>query len=706
MIKNSNSYKNLSPEQLEEHFSNFIINSWSYSKCTQFARNELGFEMIYIYREPIRKSSTTIAGNAYHSALQLFFDSKKDKKEVDIIDLEKHVIDYIEKVPVNDWKIQKTTPTVEESKKKAVETSIKLVRNFFDEIDIYLEDISEILFVEVKGNEFVSVAGEEIPLPCNFVIDLVVKTKRNTIAIIDHKSKNSFSDDKDVNFSIGVQAITYAIGFEEKTKMPVDEVWFIENKYSSNRDKSPQLQKNIVELDLNTRRIYEMMLYEPLSRMIDAITNPNYIYLMNESDNFLDKEEQYEFMFRRMISEIDDFNIDESKRHLISQRHKKVRDSSSKTIAPSVIKKFRENAATFIQYDLTHKNMTEKEKIEHVLRTFGLKVEVAHSFEGYSSCTHLLEVSFGCKVSDIQKYKLDLANQLNVSNVRIPKDLRVYQGKSYVEVEFSKKADSYLSFNESDLIDLKIPIGKNNLGEIIYLDLDNHSTPHALVCGATGSGKTESLVSTIEYAKLAKINDIVILDTKHDFRRRNVEGAEIICEIEEIEAKMAELVEEMNERVKSGVNTKKLIIFDEFADALAQSRQGKKLDIYEMQEVGFYRQTKEMIENGIPAQPKMQKVLIGRDNSLEENLRILLQKGRSLGFRIIAATQRASTKIITGDAKANFPVQICFYVPKAVDSMVVLDEAGAELLQGKGDGLIKSPEFKELVRFQGYFFNK
>ena len=101
--------------------------------------------------------------------------------------------------------------------------------------------------------------------------------------------------------------------------------------------------------------------------------------------------------------------------------------------------------------------------------------------------------------------------------------------------------------------------------------------------------------------------------------------------------------------------------------------------------------------------PKYSKVKTAELKSLEENLRILLQKGRSVGYRIISATQRASTKVITGDAKVNYPVQICFRVPKEIDSRVVLDDAGAETLAGMGDGLIKSPEYQDLVRFQAFY---
>ena len=111
---------------------------------------------------------------------------------------------------------------------------------------------------------------------------------------------------------------------------------------------------------------------------------------------------------------------------------------------------------------------------------------------------------------------------------------------------------------------------------------------------------------------------------------------------------------------KNSIFEKKVIIFDEFADALALSKSGKELDIYEVQEVGTYKLTAELALAGVAPQVKTQRVKTGVYKSLEENLRILLQKGRSLGYRITAATQRASTKIITGDTKTNMPVQICF----------------------------------------------
>jgi hypothetical protein len=242
---------------------------------------------------------------------------------------------------------------------------------------------------------------------------------------------------------------------------------------------------------------------------------------------------------------------------------------------------------------------------------------------------------------------------------------------------------------------LRIPLGIDNFKKTVEWDLNNQSTPHMLVCGATGSGKSVFLRSTIEYARAAGINNVIIFDPKFEFASEYIgkSGVHVYSDIGEIELEMMTLVEEMNRMVKAGEDSKTMVIFDEFADAVANSRKGNELKNFSNEIVGAYKD----------GRPKTKRVCASVDKSLEENLRILLQKGRSSGFRIIAATQRASAKVITGDAKVNFPVQVCFRVPKEIDSKVVIDESGAESLQGKGDGLIKSPEYLDTIRFQAFY---
>ena len=691
-----NKYSQLNVSELEDLFSHFLIDSWSYSKVNTFARNEKEFERVYVYREPSRSSASSVAGNAYHSALEFFFNSIKENRVCDIAGMQAVAYDRIDSIPANQWKLQKTTPTVDACKTEATKNVTTLINNFLSEQSQYcISDIAEIIGVEMRVETWMSINGVDIPLPCHAVIDLVLRLKDGRVIIIDHKSKASYTDEKEVALVTGKQAITYVKALQAQTDMLADEVWFIENKASKNRDGSSQLRPHKVIITNDTLRLYEALLYEPLKRMLEAVSDPDYVYMINDSDTISDRAELYAFWAKTMIAEVDDFNIPDDKRPLIIQRLKKIRDASISTISPKVITSFKKNAATFITYDLSMSDMTNKEKIEHTLRTFGHIVSVAHVIDGYSSDTYLIEPSAGVKLSNIINYKLDMANALNVNNVRIGKDLMVYNGKSYLYMEVSKKRTKDLSWDQSFLKDERIPIGIDNFGRVIVWDLNNHATPHMLICGATGSGKSVSIYSTIHYAIQAGINDIHIMDPKYEFTSMglNNSGIHVYNEIEDIENAMLQLVEGMKARVKSGQHNRTLIVFDEFADAVSAARSGTQLDIKEDRVEGLYR-------NG---QPKVKKVTVGRIKSLEENLKILLQKGRSLGFRIIAATQRASVQVITGDAKVNFPVQICFRVPKEIDSKVVLDEAGAETLAGKGDGMMKSPEYFDIVRFQGFY---
>lgn len=687
-------YKTWQPDQIDNLLSNFLISSWSFSKLSQFARNEKAFEMFYIYNVKGKSSASAIAGQAYHYALDKYFSAKKEGNVLDLVALEVFAFEYIDKVSNGFWKTQKTTPTVAECKEKALKDTAALLKNFFGEIGKYIDEIKEVIEVEIYCDEWLTINGVDIPLPCHLKIDLVVLTIDDKIVIIDHKSKSKFSDEQELKLGIGQQAITYVIGYETKSGLAIDEIWFVENKISQNKDKSiPQVMPFKVKLDKDTRRLYECLLYEPLKRMLEAVQNPDYVYLINTSDNFVDQAELYNFWCTTMLAEVTDFDIEASKKEKIEQRLRKIRDASIAAINPKVVREFQKNATEFIQYDFSDKKMSQQEKIEHILRSFGIIVKVAFQFDGYSSNTYLLEVSAGVKITSIHSHKLDIANALDVSAVRITNDLVIHNGKAYVSIEFAKKREKDLVFDPSALQGMRIPLGKDNYGNTVVWDLDNHSTPHGLVCGATGSGKSVLIRSTIEYAKLAGVDKIIIFDPKYEFMEYADSDIEVYNDILEIEQQTANQVTIMNGLVKSGMKKRTVIIFDEFADAVAMSRKGAELKTFEMIETGQYA-------NGMA---KMSLKNTGEMKSLEENLKVLLQKGRSTGFRIMAATQRASVKVITGDAKVNFPVQICFRVPKEADSRVVLDEAGAESLAGMGDGLIRSPEYKEMVRFQAFY---
>lgn len=664
-------YESYTPDRLEEHFANYLTDSWSYSKVSCFARNEKSFEKQYIYLEPDRRSSSSVAGNAYHAAMEEFFSTMQrtcNSRIPDVVSLEQRAFEYInDKVYPNEWKLQKTTPTVEDCIADASRKAVSLIRNFYGERDLYLADIGKIIAIEDRYEEWLTVNGVDIPLPCHAVIDLVLSLADGRTAIVDHKGKGAYSDEKEVSLVHGKQAITYVLAFEKATGIHVDEVWFIENKYTANRDGSPQLRKHVIVIDPDSRRLYESMLYEPLRRMVEAVSNPDYIYMVNDSDNLSDKAELYAFWAKTMIAEVDDFNIPDDKRDLIRMRQRKIKDASLAMISPRVITDFRREAASFITYDLSFSNMTRAEKIHHILMTFGMNTQVTE-ITGFSSDTYLLEVSAGVKIGNIYKYRKDIANALNVPNVRIPENLAIYDGRSYVAVEAGKKRTETLLWDAKYLEGRRLPVGMDNFREVIYWDLDNHSTPHLLVCGSTGSGKSVELRSLIEYARLAGVGDITVFDPKYEFQGLAADGIRVYGETGDMYRVMGQMVADMQGRTRTNDRHLTMLVIDEFADIMDSTPADK---------------------GGM---------------SMEQLLKMLAQKGRSLGFRIIAATQRASTKVITGDTKVNFPVQICFRMPKAVDSQVVIDEEGAESLQGQGDGLIRSPEYMDrVVRFQGFY---
>jgi S-DNA-T family DNA segregation ATPase FtsK/SpoIIIE len=91
---------------------------------------------------------------------------------------------------------------------------------------------------------------------------------------------------------------------------------------------------------------------------------------------------------------------------------------------------------------------------------------------------------------------------------------------------------------------------------------------------------------------------------------------------------------------------------------------------------------------------------------VEHHLSRLAQKSRAVGIHIIVATQRPEVKIVTGLIKSNLPARICFRVASRMDSRIVLDQNGGEVLMGQGDMLFLPPGSHKLVRAQGTYLEE
>jgi DNA segregation ATPase FtsK/SpoIIIE, S-DNA-T family len=89
----------------------------------------------------------------------------------------------------------------------------------------------------------------------------------------------------------------------------------------------------------------------------------------------------------------------------------------------------------------------------------------------------------------------------------------------------------------------------------------------------------------------------------------------------------------------------------------------------------------------------------------EHHIVRLAQKARAVGIHVIVATQRPQASVVTGLIKANLPSKIAFRVNTRMDSRIVIDQNGAELLLGHGDMLFLTPTTPKPIRSQGTFID-
>lgn len=701
-------YSHLSPQDIDDLLSNYLIEHWSVSSVKTFIRNEKAFEKDYIFNDRDRLIGlSALVGICYHKALMEFFRAFKEGETMNFDALVMIAHTELESIGADKYRVSKGK-TVDETKTEALVKINFVIKNFLAEVDSYLDEIQEILYVEELIYEFVVLDGIDIPVPLKMVPDLVFVNKAGELCIIDHKAKGKYTDQREINLTYSQQSTGYVIGMREKIQRPefqpiikkypktkdgVKWFYYYENKYTKNQDKTRQIKRIDIEVD-ETIKVYEAFLFEAVYKMLRAVQDPDYIYTINPDDNFVDKGDMFDFWVRTRIEGLDGFpNLGEKQKRILKQRKQELRMGGIKKIPKTLITAFKKQAG-FVSFNNEEmSNLSIKERIEHRLRCFGLEVQVAHTIEGFSCDTYLLNTGATVKISSIQNYKMDLANAIGVADVRVSKSLVMYDGGSYLAIEVNKtnRVPLKITDKEIDRKDLRLPIGKDNYRQPHYWDLSNPSNPHLLIAGASGSGKSVAIKTIIKAAILKGI-EVSIIDPKHDQHFAEfTKKAKMIREIEAIESFLAGKVEEMDNIYRSGGTDKKqLIIFDEASDCFTRQTRERKI----MTEVGTYA-------DGMPkkALKKDDKFL-----TLEQNTLLLAQKARSAGIHLVLASQRFSSKVLTGDAKANFPARLCLTVASGVDAKVMLDEEGAEKLNGMGDALFKLSEMGAPVRLQTYLY--
>ena len=334
------------------------------------------------------------------------------------------------------------------------------------------------------------------------------------------------------------------------------------------------------------------------------------------------------------------------------------------------------------------------QKLEKTLRDFGVPVDIEEVKEGPVVTRFEIKLGPGIKVSKIMGLSSDLALSLAVPNVRIEVPV---SGKSLIGIEVPKRKANFVYLKELleeetfslSTSKLFFPLGRDIAGETVWVNLE--SSPHLLIGGATGSGKSvciNSFIVSILYRSLPYEVKFLLIDPK-TVELVDYEGIPHLIfppinEVKEANVALEWVVREMRNR------------YERFSERAVR-------DI-----IGFNERMEgegERIPYLLVIIDELADLMMMGGTRLEKTVCRIAQLGRATGIHLVVATQRPSVDVITGLIKANFPSRISFAVASQVDSRTILDTTGAEKLVGNGDMLYSPIEAIKPFRVQGSFIS-
>ena len=246
-------------------------------------------------------------------------------------------------------------------------------------------------------------------------------------------------------------------------------------------------------------------------------------------------------------------------------------------------------------------------------------------------------------------------------------------------------------------------VGKNASGEPLVVDIA--TMPHMLIAGTTGSGKSvaiNALVMSILMTQRPDHVKLILIDPKmvelNVFKEIPHLMCPIVTDMQRAEMILQWATTKMDERYE-------LLAEAGVRDIASFNRLGKEA-VYER----FQPSTEEeklKIPTHLPyiiiIIDELADLMMTSGKEVEQHLSRLAQKSRAVGIHLIVATQRPQANVVTGLIKSNLPCRMAFRVAARLDSRIVLDQNGAEVLMGQGDMLFLPPGSSKLLRAQGTF---
>ena len=337
------------------------------------------------------------------------------------------------------------------------------------------------------------------------------------------------------------------------------------------------------------------------------------------------------------------------------------------------------------------------QKLEETLKVFEITGKVVQVNIGPSVTQYELELKTGTKVSKLLSIQKEIALALAAKDVRIQAPI---PGKNTIGIELPNKVNSSVSFKEvlscippvDEKSVLAVGLGKDIMGKVRWMEIN--STPHLLVAGATGSGKSVCMnciiASILMRARPDQVKLVMVDPKKVELSMYNGIPhllAPVVTDPKKASIALKNIVAEMEKRYDILEHTKNKNIkgYNEFCETHPEYQKMPYIVV--------------IID-------ELADLMLVAAKEVEDSIMRITQMARAAGIHLIVATQRPSTDVITGVVKANIPSRISFEVSSSIDSRTILDMTGAEKLLGKGDMLFKPMGENVPQRIQGAFVSE
>lgn len=343
-------------------------------------------------------------------------------------------------------------------------------------------------------------------------------------------------------------------------------------------------------------------------------------------------------------------------------------------------------------------------QLENTLLDFNIEAKVTGVSRGPVITRYELELAAGTRVSKISNLTDNIALALASESVRI---IAPIPGRSVIGIEIPNKVRNAVflrdvlessDFRQSKL-DIPFVLGKGIYGNNVVSDMSE--SPHLLVAGTTGSGKSVCL-STI------------ILSLLYKFRPDELKF--IFVDKKRVELSIYNGIPHLMSPVVS--DEKKATIVLRYIVDIMEKRY-ERMERFFVRNVKTYNEkVKQLLKegetefNGEPLElfpyivlviDELHNLMVVASKEVEDLISRLAGMSRAVGIHLIIATQRPSADVVTGVIKANLPTRIAFQVPNKTNSRIIIDMSGAEQLLGKGDALFCASGSQMPERVQGAF---